>query len=216
MDTLNEGKGRCLATSRLLIRPVRAVIELGAAGDVLSAAIRAVHHANRHGSVEDFIAIAFPTMKMGRETMLSGDDIELIGSDASLGRFLELEGIITLKRRGMLEETFPDQVYADEGMIGAAYVRDRAVEKHTPGWIRRTEARAARRGKPLGKAVKQRENDLKSLILTHGTTVLHIREVLGPFTDRPLHVSTYGFSASGDPAILPVFPESARTVDNAD
>lgn len=216
MDTLNEGKGRCLATFRLLIRPVRAAIELGATRDVHSAVLRAVHHANRHGSAEDFVAIAFPAMKMGREIMLPGDDLELIGSDVSLGRLLELEGLMTLKRRGMLEETFPGEVYADEGMTGAAYVRDRAVEKHTAGWIRRSEARAARRGKPLGKAVKRRDDDLKSLVLIYGSTVLHIREVTGIFTDHPLFVSTYGFSSAADPAILPVFPDSARKVDDAD
>lgn len=215
MSALNAGKGQCEGSARLLIRPVRAVIELGAAGDVLNAALRAVHHANRRGSVEDFIAIAFPTMKMGRDTMLPGNDLELVGSESSLNTFLRLEGVVTLKRRGMLDDAEIGEVFTDPGMIGAAYIRDRACEKHTPGWIRRSEARAARRGKPLGKRVKTRGHDAKALVVNHGNTVLHIREVVGEFTDAPLLVSTYGLSGVSQPAILPVFPDSARQADDA-
>lgn len=215
MSALNAGQGQCQGSARLLIRPVRAVIELGAAGDVLNAALRAVHHANRRGSVEDFIAVAFPTMKMGRETMLPGNDLELIGSEASLNAFLGMDGVITLKRRGMLEETEIGEPLTELGVVGAAYIRDRACEKHTPGWIRRSEARAARRGKPLGNLVKTRGHDAKALVVNHGDTVLHIREVVGEFTDAPLLVSTYGLSGVSRPAILPVFPESARQADDA-
>lgn len=215
MSGLNEGKGRCQATARLLIQPVKAVIELGAAEDVLTAALRAVHHANRNGSPEDFIAVALPTMRMGRKAMLPGNDLELIGSEASLKVFLTLEGILTLKRRGMLGETEIGEIFADSSMVGAAYIRDRSSEKHTPGWIRRTQARAARRGKPLGKDVKPRAHDLKTLVLNHGDTVLHIREVVGTFTEVPLMVSTFGFSGASTPAVLPVFPESARETEHA-
>lgn len=215
MSALNAGKGRCQGSARLLIRPVRAVIELGAAGDVLTAALRAVHHANRHGSEEDFIAVAFPTMKMGRETMLPGNDLELIGSEVSLNAFLGLEGVITLKRRGMLEEAEIGEAFTEPGMVGAAYIRDRTCEKHTPGWIRRSGTRAARRGKPLGKPVKPRGHDVKTLIIDHGDAVLHVREVVGEFTDAPLMVSTYGLSGASTPAMLPVLPESAREADDA-
>ncbi|MEC5325097.1 hypothetical protein [Aurantimonas sp. A3-2-R12] len=215
MSGLNTGKGRCQGTARLLIRPVRAVIEMGAAGDVLTAALRAVHHSNRHGSEEDFIAVAFPTMRMGREAMLPGHDLELIGSEVSLNAFLGLEGVITLKRRGMLEEAEIGEVFTELGMVGAAYIRDRACEKHTPGWIRRSEARAARRGKPLGNPIKARGHDRKTLVVNHGDAVLHVREMVGEFTDAPLMVSTYGLSGTSAPAILPVFPESAREADDA-
>jgi hypothetical protein len=215
MSTLNAGQGQCKGTAYLLISPVRAVIELGAAGDVLSATLRAVHHANRHGSLEDFIAIAFPHMRMGRETMLAGKNLELIGSDASLNAFLELEGVVTLKRRGMIESAEIGPVFTDPGMTGAAYIRDRSSEKHTPGWIRRSAARAARRGKPLGKTVKPREHDPKLLVLQQGETILHVREMVGVFSDAPLVVSTYGLSGAANPAILPVNPESAREADHA-
>ncbi|WP_180897411.1 hypothetical protein [Martelella soudanensis] len=215
MSDLNIGQGRCLGTARLLIRPVRAAIELGAAGDVRSAALGAVHHANRHGSPEDFIAVAFPLMAMGRITMLPGNDLELIGSETSLDAFMGLEGFITLKRRGMIEAAEIGEVFTQPGMTGAAYVRDRACEKHTPGWIRRSEARAARRGRPLGKTVKSRDHDLKALVVKQGDTVLHVRQIIGEFQDAPLMVSTYGLSAASAPAILPVFPELAREADDA-
>lgn len=215
MSDLNAGRGRCQGSAYLLIRPVRAVIELGAASDVMAAALRAVHHANRHGPVEDFIAVAFPKMRAGREAMLPGHDLELIGSKASLTTFSGLEGILTLKRRGMIEEAEIGEVFMETGMVGAAYIRDRACEKHTPGWIRRSEARAARRGKSVGKPVKTRSHDSKTLVVNHGDAVLHIREMVGQFTDDPLMVSTYGLSGVSRPAILPVLPESAREAENA-
>jgi hypothetical protein len=215
MSDLNAGQGLCLVHARLLLRPVRSVIELGAAGDVLSAALRAVHHANRHGSDEDFIAVAFPTMRMGCETMMPGDDLELIGSEASLGALIALDGVKTLHRRGMLEPQKIGETFVEVGMIGAAYLRDRACEKHTAGWIRRSAARAERRGKPLGKAVKPRAPDTKTLILTYGDTIMHIREMVGAFTQEPLMVSTFGFSGSANPAILPVASDSAREVEDA-
>jgi len=215
MSGLNEGKGRCQPTARLLIQPTEAVIELGAAEDVLTTALRAVHHANRNGSPEDFIAVALPRMRMGRKTMLPGNDLELIGSEASLKVFLTLEGILTLTRRGMLGATEVAEVFADSNLVGAAYIRDRSSEKHTPGWIRRSQARAARRGKPLGKNVKPRAHNLKNLVLNHGDTVLHIQEVVGTYTEVPLMVSTFGFSGASAPAILPVFPESAHETKHA-
>jgi len=215
MSGLNTGQGRCQATARLLIRPVRAVVELGAAVDVMMKTLKAVHHANRHGSTEDFIAVAFPTMKMGRDCMLPGLEIELIGSETSLDALMGIEGMQSLKRRGMLEETEIGEIYADPGMTGAAYVRDRACEKHTPGWIRRTRARAERRGKPPGKPVVARRHDLSALALTYGDVVVHVREKLGEITGDPILVSTYGFSAASAPAILPVFPDSARGIEDA-
>lgn len=215
MTHLNIGQGQCLGTARLLIRPVRAAIELGAAEDVLSAALRAVHHANRHGKTDDFIAVAFPTMRMGREVMLPGHDLELIGSEASLAGFMTLEGVGKLLNRGMIEAPEIGEIYFDPGMTGAAYIRDHNVAKHTSGWIRRTKARAERRGKPLGKAVTAKAHDPKVLMLKHGDTVLHVREIVAAYTDAPLMVTTYGLSSASCPAVLPVFPDSAREAEDA-
>ena len=215
MSALNAGQGLCVARARLLIRPARAAIELGAGGDALAAALRAVHHANRHGSTADFIAIAFPQMRMGRETMLPGNDLELVGSEVSLAVFLALEGVKTLQRRGMIEPHEIADSFAEVGQVGAAYVRDRACEKRTVGWLRRTAARAERRAKPLGKPVKPRADDTKTLVLQHGETILHIREILGNYGAEPLMVSTYGLSCVGQPAILPIYPDALKDAHDA-
>lgn len=209
MTALNVGQGRCQATARVLIRPVRAAIELGAGEDVLNAALRAVHHANRHGKADDFIAVAFPAMRMGRDVILPGHDLELIGSPLSLQALLNLDGTQTLIRRGMIDPPPIGDVFFESGMTGAAYVRDRACEKHTPGWIRRNKARAERRGKPLGKECASRRHDPNRLTLTHGDTVLHVKQVLGPYQGTDLSVSTYGLSRSVAPAILPVISDAA-------
>ena len=130
--SLNEGQGRCQGTARLVIKPVQAVIELGAGPDLLGRTLNAIHHANRHGPVGDFIAVALPQMRMGRNCMLPGHEIEVIGSETSLTTLLGLEGIVLLKRRGMLVDTEIEKVAAEPGMPGAAYIRDRTSEKHTP------------------------------------------------------------------------------------
>lgn len=217
-DSLNEGRGRCHGTARLLIKPVQAVIELGAAGDVRAKALNTVHHANRHGSPEDFIAVALPTMHMGRNCMLAGHELELIGSRDSLNNLVTLDGFQTLVRRGMLQEPEVEENAVEPGETGAAYVRDRDCEKYTSGWLRRNKARAERRGKPWQEnLMKVRGNDLTALPLRYGKTVLHVRQVIAEMTEAPLFISTYGFSnaVSGQMAVLPVFPEAARGIDGA-
>lgn len=205
-EGLNKGKGRCQGTASLSINPVQAVIELGAGQDVLSKVLNAVHHANRHGDPDDFIAIALPGMRMGRNCMLPGHEIELFGSEISLSAYLSLDGPASLQRRGMLVTPEIEEAFMDEGMPGAAYVRDRFCEKRTPGWIRRSRARAERRGKPVGKPVRVRGNDLSALALHYGDAVVHVRQKIGEVSATPLLVSTYGFSSGGTPAVLPVDP----------
>jgi hypothetical protein len=213
---LNTGKGRCEGSARLLIKPVQAVIELGALPDVLSAALNCVHHANRTGDAADFIAIALPQMHKGRDIMRPGHEIELIGSEASLSRLDGMDGIATLRRRGMIEAIEIGETWADPGTTGAAYVRDRASEKYTAGWLRRTAARAERRGKPVGQRLKRVcDQDKNALTLFYGDAVLHIREVVAIVSEEPLLVSTYGFSNPASPAILPVLPDSVRLTTDA-
>ena len=209
-DGLNMGQGRCQSTARLLIAPVQAVIELGASGDVLTKALNAVHHANRHGSQEDFIAVALPTMRMGRNRMLPGHEIELIGSEISVSALLQLDGLQSLIRRGMLQPLEVEETFLDVGSIGAAYVRDRACEKHTAGWLRRNKARAERRGKSWQDTdAAPKRNDRTALPLHYGKNVLHVRQIPAEMTNDPLVVNTYGFSSpvEGRQAVLPVYPE---------
>ena len=214
--TLNTGKGRCHGTTSLLLQPVQAVIELGASGDVLTKILTAVHHANRHGSPDDFIAVALTAMRKGRNCMLPGHDIELIGSEASLLGLTSLDWICSLLRRGMLKPFEIQEKSLESGEVGAAYVRDRACEKHTEGWLRRNKARAERRGKTW-KNGRARLNDQTALCLRYGQSVIHVRQIIGEMTDEPLMVSTYGFSSpvSGHQAILPVYPDAARVLVHA-
>ena len=214
--TLNTGKGRCHGTASLLLQPVQAVIELGASGDVLTKTLTAVHHANRHGSSEDFIAVALTAMRKGRNCMLPGHKVELIGSEASLSGLTSLDSIKSLVRRDMLRPFEIQETFSESGMVGAAYVRDRACETRTKGWLRRNKARAERRGKTW-KDGPARSDDQTALCLQYGQAVIHVREIPGEMTDEPLMVSTYGFSSpvSGHQAILPVYPDAARVLDHA-
>lgn len=205
---LNQGPGLCQATHRVLIAPVRAVIELGASGDVRQQTLNAVHHANRHGPVDDYIAVALPQMRPGRYVMQPGHEIELIASEAALTAFLALDGPARLRRRGMIEAVEVDPSYMEPGMSGAAYVRDRAAEKYTDGWVRRSRARAQRRGKPVAPPARVRDPDPRALALYYGQAVVHVRQMIATVTDEPLRVSTYGFSRATAPAVLPVWPDA--------
>jgi hypothetical protein len=210
-DVINCGKGRCVGSARLLIKPVRAVIELGALQDVLSATLNCVHHANRTGDVNDFIAVALPQMHKGRDVMRLGHEIELIASEVSLSRLNGMAGIATLRHRGMIEAIEIGETWVDIGATGAAYVRDRVGEKYTAGWLRRTAARAERRGKPVGKRLKRaRGHDSGVLALFYGDAVVHVREEVSTVSENDLFVTTYGFSNHESPAVLPVFPDSVR------
>ena len=214
----NAGKGRCQGTARLLLRPVQAVIELGASGDLLAKTLNTVHHANRHGSPNDFIAVALPAMRMGRNCMLPGHEIELIGSEASLMVLMNLDGVQALMHRGMLRPLEVEEAFLDPGIIGAAYVRDRTCEKRTQGWLRRNQARAERRGKAWKATdTPARPSDRTALRLEYGKAVVHVRQIIGKVTDDSLMVSTYGFSspALGHQAMLPVYPDVAREGDDA-
>lgn len=213
----NIGKGLCQGTARLLVKPVQAVIELGALRDVLTATLNCVHNANRTGPDDDFLAVAFPQMKKGRKAMRSGHEIELIGSETALARFEAMDGLMTLRRRGMIESLEMSETSIDPGATGAAYVRDRVVEKSTPGWARRAAARAARRGHvPAARHMPaHRDPEGEALVLFYGRSVVRVREVVGSVVDAPLVVSTYGFSSPSAPAILPVFPDSARMIIDA-
>lgn len=213
---LNTGKGRCQGTARLLIKPIRAVIELGALQDVLGATLSCVHHANRTGDIEDFIAVGLPQMHRGRDAMRAGHEIELIGSESSLGRLESMEGLKTLRRRGMILDLEIGEAWVESGSTGAAYVRDQGAVKRTPGWIRRNAARAERRGrvpKRDEKSIRPLEND--TLALLYGKAVIHVREIVGPISEGPILVSTYGFSSIVAPAVLPVIPDSAREAFDA-
>ncbi len=210
MKTLNSGKGVCEGSYSLLIKPVQSVVELGAAQDVTDGTLKAVHQKNRNGSSSDFIAVSFPSMHMGRSVMLSGFRIELIGSKLALEELFFSEAIALLKRRNMLEQHSVSEVNYEPGEVCAAYIRDRSCEKHTEGWIRRSKARALRRGKSYGKDVKLKADATNVLFLKIGNSALHIREIVGEYQGTPLIVNTYGFSTSQTPAFLPVMPLSAR------
>lgn len=202
---LNEGKGRCQGSATLIIRPVRAVIELGALQDVISGALNCVHHGNRTGDCEDFIAVGLPEMHKGRNGMRSGHEVFLLGSDANLSRLLAMDGMISLRRRGMIVEAEIQKNYSNPGDAGAAYVRDRSLEKHHAGWIRRSKERALRRGKPLGKPMaKPRAGKYDNLALFYGQSVVAVREMVGQISDAPIFVTTYGFSSELNPAMLPL------------
>lgn len=208
---LNQGQGRCFGTAQMHVTPVRAVIELGAYDDVLAQAMGAVHHANRHAALDDFIALAFPAMRAAQGEMVPGEQIQLIGSASALDVFYRLEGVQQLIRRGMIVPPAIEAVSMQVGEPGVGFVRYRRNEKRASGWVRRERARAERRGVSTEKlSVRSGRSpngdSVRPLGLPCGNAMLNIRRVDGAYTDDPLFVSTYGLSAASSPSILPITP----------
>ena len=205
-EMLNTGKGRCRGTVRVCVVPTRMVIDLGAEDDFLTRTLKAVHHVNRHGNPDDFIAVAFPAMHVAGNRVLSGNDITLIGSEDNLSELLKSDGMKLLVHRCMIPDPEIEKISLNTGETGTAFVRDRSLEKRGKGWMRRNVARSRRRGQVWKDAPARSEHDI--LCLRYGKYVLYVRRIIGKITDAPLMVSTYGFSSpSMDfPAILPVIP----------
>ena len=216
MTALNEGVGLCQPTHQLSIRPVQAVLELGAVADVLHKALNAAHHSNRHGAPDNRIAIALPQLSIRRGLACPGHEVVLFGSATALESYVKLDGVQTLVRRSMIKELKIHAASFAGGELGTAYIRDRAAARRSPGAIRRAQERAARRGIAMPSKLAVRSPGPSILALHFGSAVVHIREVQAQIGANPLHVSTYGFSSAEAPAFLPIVPDrSSHRYDDA-
>jgi hypothetical protein len=208
---LNSGPGICQGTHRLVVKPVLAAISLGATPDVMNGALKAIHRINRNGDPADFVAAAFPLMGNHAGSMFTGHELEAIGSESVLQALLDSDIMKMMARRGMLEAIHVSPVIVERGQMGASYTRVRSPVKHTAGWVRRTTARAERRGKALGKPVAVRQYDSSGLLsLTYGDAVLHVAESLSVYMGGEIQVNTYGFSTWAQPSVLPVRPHASK------
>lgn len=216
MTTLETGTGFCFPTHQLSIRPVSAVIELGALPDIIHTALNAVHHANRHGAPNDRIAVALPDMHVQRGVARSGSEIVLFGSQAALDRYLALEGVQRLARRAMLTDPEVLESMGQPGERGTAYIRDRQAARRSPGAVRRARGRAERRGVQFSDEIETKSASHAILALHFGSAVVHVREIEAEVPDGPLSIGTYGFSSISAPAVLPILPDrSTRSLHDA-
>jgi hypothetical protein len=215
MENLSSGTGICPATHSLIVAASQEVVEMNAVHDFLLAGLKAVHDLNRHASVEDYIAAALPCMKHGPLGMETGDELEILGSEAALERFMTHYRMQPLVKRGWVGEMAVNEVFA-AGDMGVAYVRDQSVIKRSPGCIRRAQARAERRGNVLvlrdRPAVSPKETHVS---FSFDPKQLFIKEVVGALTDAPIKVSTYGFSGLSTPSYLPVISKSLEKAAHA-
>ena len=204
MSGMESGGGICRADALLSLRPTPAVVEMGALGDVMHTTLNAAHHANRHGSADDRLAVALPGLHIHRGRARPGQEVVLYGSEEALNRFLALDGVQTLLRRGMIAAPEILPCWYAAGEPGTAFLRDRSTARLSPGALRRAQARALRRG---GIPRPQAEGDAPDpsvLALHYGAAVVHVRAMVATVTAQPLLVSTYGFSSGQAPAVLPI------------
>ena len=203
---LNTGKGRCRGAACLSVVPTLMAIDLGAEEDFLTGILKAVHHANRNGDPDDFIAVTLPDMHVVQGSVLPGNAITLVGSSTSLSKLVELNTVKALVHRRIVPDLKIRKISPDIDENGMAFVRDRSLEKRGKGWMRRNVARSTRRGHVWKDAPARSEHDI--LCLRYGKLILYVRRIIGKITNEPLMVSTYGFSSPSMnfPAILPVVP----------
>ena len=203
-EQIGSGPGRCPLEFFVSLRPVRAAIELGAGVDVMHAALNAAHHANRHGRSDDRLAVALPGLHCRLGRARPGHEVVVFGSEAALGRLLALDGIATLRRRGLLVEPEVVRAFCEPGASGTAFLRDRSAARGSPGVLRRAHERAIRRGSAAPPTDRTEQIDPSMLALYFGPAVVHVRALQAKVTDQPLMVSTYGFSSPQAPALLPI------------
>ncbi|MGE0290394.1 MAG: hypothetical protein AB7I42_29355 [Bradyrhizobium sp.] len=216
MTTLETGAGLCCPTHQLSIRPVPAVIKLGALPDLIHTALNAAHHVNRQGAPNDRVAVALPGMHLHRGVARPGTEVVLFGSQAALERYLLLDGIRRLASRGMLRDFEVVESMCQPGERGTAYVRDRQAAKRSPGAVRRARARAERRGISMPDTIETRQVTRAILALHFGSAVVHVREIEAEITNGPLSIGTYGFSSISAPAVLPILSDrSTRSLHDA-
>ena len=210
--TLNFGLGQCQATERLVVYVSPTALSLGALGDVMQRILAVVHHANRQANLDDFIAVALPGMNKGARGVRSGKYIELLATSESLEKLMKQNGFQLLLNRQMIRQPFIDEPTQKIGELGCAWCRDRSSEKYTPGWIKRSRARAARRGIKISDDIKARNFSFGGFSFVINQAVVAVVPKLGIVTNKPLMVSTYGFSRKNNPAHLPVIVEKENPI----
>lgn len=203
---LQSGQGSCPLEFSFLFRASQEVMELGAWDDVRTRVLRTVHHFNRQGDENDYLAVAFPELCRRAGHLASGFSIEIFGSEGALMQLIKNENIQTLKRRGMIEDREIQPVFIESGSHGRAFVRDRSAEKGSISSIKRSQRRAKAAGVTFQKEITpgRRGKHGSVLHLRIGKSVVNVRSVLGIVSAGPIAVSTYGFSASTAPSYLPV------------
>ena len=152
-------------------------------------------------------------MHTRRVQPIPGQEVVLFGSASALQAYLKLDGVQTLLRRQMVKPLDLADTLAGPGTPGTAYVRDRTAAKHSPGALRRSAERAARRGIQVqDKPSKQpaTKGSPPPLALYFGSAVVHVRAIEAVIGTLPLLVGTYGFSAPGAPAVLPIERDRLR------
>lgn len=218
---LNAGQGQCRATASLLLRATPSAIDLGAGGMAVAVGLNAVHHVNRHAPHDDFLAVSLPGIEKGYSDPTPGFEIEVFGSAERLAKLIATDGIAQLMRRGALARPEVMDFEVMEGEPGTAFVRDRREERKSPGGRARQARRDARRADVIAETKgrhapsgKPRKANFSQVVTLHyGTRPIFVRTVTGTCSGDIL-VSTYGFSSSEAPSVLPVQLDSG-VVHNA-
>ena len=176
---------------------------------MLYGVLNSVHHANRQSPDDRRLAVALPGLHLRRDMACPGHEVVVFGDEEMLSKFLELDGIVQLVRRGVINAPDIMEAFAEPGEPGTAWLRDRRAARRSPGAVRRARDRAARRGKPMPERIELHQPDRRVLTLNYGRAVVHVRMVEADITNAPLMVGTYGFSMSRSPALLPIRPDHA-------
>ena len=203
-DALNSGIGLCKGTDRLTLHPTPMTAEMGAGRDIVLKILNLVHHINRQGSPEDYIAVGLPEMHLMKERRLAGHTVDLIGSEAVFETMMASTGFIKLQRMQAIMPAVLSKAELSTGETGMAFVRDRSTAKLGPAKLRRMQKRAEEFGRSFEMPKNIERSDSTLHALHYGQAVLRIREIDGPVTDDPLQVTTYGFSHPATPAFLPI------------
>ena len=229
IDAPNEGAGSASTAFYVDLALPSATAATGGAILFLRAGMAAVHHVNRRGEADDYLAVAFPGFAPDKPGLRRfGEHLRIFGSERSLDVLLDSERLTQSLRTGLIAR-IPRIRPVEASTRGGAFMRTRAGSRRTVGdMMRRLErsrargggsdvletrlnqlagdtAAAARLQADLDRDRRRAEAGCGHLLLASGVSLVIRPEWTEEPSPATALVSTYGLSSPSRPSPVPSF-----------
>lgn len=225
IDAPNEGSGSASTAFYIDLALPPAAAATGGAILFFRAGMASVHHANRRGAPDDYLAVAFPGFASDKPGLRRfGECLRIFGAERALDLLLDSERLTQGLRTGLIER-IPRIRPVEASTRGAAFVRTRAGSRRTVGDMMRRLERSRARGSAsavLEKRLAQLDDDSTAaarldrdrrraeagcghLLLASGVSLVIRPEWTDAETGPTALVSTYGLSSPSRPSPVPSF-----------
>lgn len=225
IDAPNEGSGSASTTFYIDIALPSAAAATGGAILFFRAGMAAVHHANRRGAADDYLAVAFPDFAADQPGLRRfGEHLRIFGSERALDAVLDSERLTQGMRTGLIAR-IPRIRPVEASSTGVAFVRTRAGGRRTVGDMMRRLERSRSRGggstvletrlnrlagdtaavAGLDRDRRRVEAGCGHILLASGVSLVIRPEQIDTESGQTALVSTYGLSSPSRPSPVPSF-----------